>query len=432
MSHDTTNPTPASPPSDPVPLPNDRRALLAGIAGIGAGALLAGARTAHAGPLNPPAGPVASTGKTLTEVEPRIAINSTNTPGSSATSSIFRITQPGSYYLTGNIIATQINRHVIAVAASGVTIDLNGFLIRGLGTVQGAFDCIFAEPGVEGVTVRNGHIELAGRHGINFANVNGGLIEHISAQNCVSVGISCFGFLEGTGRGIVISHCTAVSNSATGIVAGISSVVSHCSAFSNAGSGISAEDGSTITMCASSANALGIFADFGCSVSHCVASNNNGEGIRTNGGTVISACAAYENGSEGIEVQNGCTVVDCTVRRNGSHGIFSFGRSLIRGNTCFENGTSGAGFANISVGLSGDDRIESNNCMNADVGIQVANAGNIILRNTCAGNTTNYVIAANNRYGPIINITATGTAAVSGNSATSTLASTDPHANFAY
>ncbi|MCH8150310.1 MAG: hypothetical protein IH987_20420, partial [Planctomycetes bacterium] len=34
-----------------------------------------------AGNLNPPSGPVTPTMKTLTEVEPRIAINATNTPG---------------------------------------------------------------------------------------------------------------------------------------------------------------------------------------------------------------------------------------------------------------------------------------------------------------------------------------------------------------
>lgn len=431
MSHDTTDPTPPSPPSDPVPLPNDRRALLAGIGGLAAGAFLAGSRTAQGGPITPPPGPVIGTGKTLTEVEPRIAINSTNTPGSSATSSVFRITQPGSYYLTGNIISTTVNRHVIAVAASGVTIDLNGFLIRGLGTVQGAFDCIFAEPGVKRLTVRNGHIELAGRHGINLENVDGGLIEYISAQSCVSAGISSVGPF-GSARAIVISYCTAVSDSSQGISSGTCSVVTHCSATSNAATGISADQGSMITMCASSSNGLGIFAGQGSTISNCAAFSNSEEGIRVTGGTTISACTAYDNNGDGFNVQSGCTVVDCNARRNGRHGISSLGGALIRGNTCSENGTSGAGWANINVGLDGDNRIEGNHCSKADLGIGVTTAGNIIVGNTCSGNDTNYVIAANNRYGPIINITATGTAAVNGNSATSTMSSTDPHANFAY
>ena len=52
--------------------------------------------------------------------------------------------------------------------------------------------------------------------------------------------------------------------------------------------------------------------------------------------------------------------------------------------------------------------------------------------NSASGNTINYDIVINNRYGPIINITASGTAAVSGSSAVSTVATTDPWANFAY
>ena len=89
---------------------------------------LAAAGLLFAGPLDPPAGPVAPTYKTLTEVEPRIAINAANTPGDA--DSLFKITQPGSYYLTGNITGV-VGRHgiEIAVPANGpsVTIDLMGY-----------------------------------------------------------------------------------------------------------------------------------------------------------------------------------------------------------------------------------------------------------------------------------------------------------------
>ncbi|HEX8877066.1 MAG TPA: hypothetical protein VF777_09980 [Phycisphaerales bacterium] len=61
-----------------------------------------------AGPLSPPDGPVMSTGKTLTEVEPRIALTLANTPGDTigsgdATPSFFKSTSHGSYYLTGKL-----------------------------------------------------------------------------------------------------------------------------------------------------------------------------------------------------------------------------------------------------------------------------------------------------------------------------------------
>ncbi|HVZ93498.1 MAG TPA: hypothetical protein VG797_03210 [Phycisphaerales bacterium] len=70
-----------------------------------------------AGPLTPPAGPVAPT----TGPEPRVAINAANTPGDAdATPSMFKITQPGSYYLTGNITGTS-GKAGIEVASSDVT-----------------------------------------------------------------------------------------------------------------------------------------------------------------------------------------------------------------------------------------------------------------------------------------------------------------------
>src|SRR5881392_43776 len=93
---------------------------------IGLGILAAA--VLHAGPLNPPAGPVASSYKTLTEVEPRTAISAANTPGDS--DSLFKITQPGSYYLTGNIQGVS-GKHGVEIAASGVTLDLNGFDLLG-------------------------------------------------------------------------------------------------------------------------------------------------------------------------------------------------------------------------------------------------------------------------------------------------------------
>jgi parallel beta-helix repeat protein len=99
-------------------------------------------------------------------------------------------------------------------------------------------------------------------------------------------------------------------------------------------------------------------------------------------------------------------------------------------NICSSNGNFGDGAGIHATGS--DNRIEGNKCTRADRGIDVDGTGSIIIKNTCSGNTTNYSIVANNRYGPIINITAGGTAAVSGNSAADTSGTTHPWANFAY
>ncbi len=90
---------------------------------------LAGALISRAGPLDPPAGPVTPTYKTLTEVEPRVAINAANTPGNSTC--IFRITQPGSYYVTGNITGVS-GKNGLEIGASNVTVDLNGYAVTGV------------------------------------------------------------------------------------------------------------------------------------------------------------------------------------------------------------------------------------------------------------------------------------------------------------
>ena len=57
---------------------------------------------------------------------------------------------------------------------------------------------------------------------------------------------------------------------------------------------------------------------------------------------------------------------------------------------------------------------------------------NIVIKNTCSGNTTNWDIVASNYYGPIIDRTGVVTAAVVGSAAASSLGSTDANANFSY
>ncbi len=76
------------------------------------------------GSLTPPGAP-GTTMKTLDQVEARTLIDTPHTA----------ITQPGSYYLAANLVATG-NSRVIAITADNVSLDLNGFSIIG-----GAFNC---------------------------------------------------------------------------------------------------------------------------------------------------------------------------------------------------------------------------------------------------------------------------------------------------
>src|SRR4051794_17530032 len=76
-----------------------------------------------------PSGAPAPTFKTLQQLEPRIDLQ--NAPTSAVDSSKpnyhFIINQPGSYYLSANILVTKTNG--IQINAEGVTLDLNGFQI---------------------------------------------------------------------------------------------------------------------------------------------------------------------------------------------------------------------------------------------------------------------------------------------------------------
>src|SRR3954467_921762 len=81
------------------------------------------------GSLAPP-GPPAPTMKKLDEIEPRTNLQATPAPAGVDTSNAnydFIITQPGSYYLSANLVVTKTNG--IQINAEGVTLDLNGFEI---------------------------------------------------------------------------------------------------------------------------------------------------------------------------------------------------------------------------------------------------------------------------------------------------------------
>src|SRR5947208_11417398 len=81
------------------------------------------------GSLTPP-GPPSPTMKKLDEIEPRTNLQATPAPTGVDTGNAdyqFIITQPGSYYLSANLVVTKTNG--IQINAEGVTLDLNGFQV---------------------------------------------------------------------------------------------------------------------------------------------------------------------------------------------------------------------------------------------------------------------------------------------------------------
>ncbi len=380
--------------------------------------ILGAATIVMAGDLIPPAGPVAPTMKALSEVEPRIAINAANTPGDA--NSTFKITQPGSYYLTGNITGAA-GRHGIEIGNNDVTIDLMGHTLRGVG---GSLDGVSRDTGFRNsVRIVNGVIRDWGGDGVDLTLGSG---FHLEDLRLVANG----GNGASLDQASVIVSCVATDNGLRGLNAGTHCEIRGCAAYQNGTDGIGFTNTAAITDCVASSNmATGIFGGGSGVVSRCVVSLNTTIGIRLFDG-MISDCNAGGNFGDGIVLLSGGMISDCVSENNGTNGIVAGQRTRIVGNSCQSNGLSNAS-AGIQV-TGSDNVIDSNTCASNGKGIDVDGTGNVIIRNTCTAGVSSYDIVANNRYGPIVNVPSLGTAAVNGDIAPSTMTTTDPLANFSY
>ena len=80
------------------------------------------------GSLTPPGAP-AATMKSLDQIEPRIPIDATHTPGNG--SNTFIVSAAGSYYLTVNVSGIS-GKNGILITTSNVTVDLSGYTLFGV------------------------------------------------------------------------------------------------------------------------------------------------------------------------------------------------------------------------------------------------------------------------------------------------------------
>lgn len=314
---------------------------------------------ALAGPLNPPAGPVTPT----PGPEPRTPIGPETTPGDPNAS--FIISQPGSYYLTGNFIG-EIMKHGIVIQSDDVSIDLMGFTLQGISGSQDGISSAGAAR--HRIRIVNGTIRQWGGSGIGLAGGVAHHVRNIFASGNGASGIDCH-------QGAIIDSCVAWSNGAQGIECGRSSVIRSCSALENGVNGIVVSDSGmtgesgpgAIINCVASANGFdGFNAGVGCSIVNCAANNNvsdgfavstvssidacaavaNGsDGIRTGGGCAISACASGFNGEDGIDTDRS-SVVGCAARANSGSGIDSFASSTITDCVATENDAAGIATGN--------------------------------------------------------------------------------------
>jgi hypothetical protein len=131
----------------------------------------------------------------------------------------FKITQPGSYKLSGNLIVPALLGG-IDISVPNVTLDLNGFsvigpiLCDGHGSncqgIAGSATGIHASPGA---TIRNGHVQGFITGIVN----NGGVVEDIHASNnfdsiVATNALVRRNFITNNSAGLICTSCTVLDN----------------------------------------------------------------------------------------------------------------------------------------------------------------------------------------------------------------------------
>lgn len=241
------------------------------------------------GDLAPPGAPAPGM-KTLAQIEPRTDIRTL------AASPPYTISQPGSYYLSGNI--TVASGNAIVIAASDVSIDLNGFMIESTSpTLSG--EGISTSGIRERISIRNGVIKgtssvhtvtgaFTGRGftiGISSNDLNFSQIEDLRIAGC-GIGISC-------GRQCLVTRCI-VDVCENGIFNNNFGITSDCIVTNCSDNGIA---GSTVQGC--TATSFSGTAISGGMVTDCHGRSNSGIGLV--GADVISSSRGISASNTGIQ-----------------------------------------------------------------------------------------------------------------------------------
>lgn len=202
---------------------------------------------AVAGSLTPP-GPPAPTFKTLSDIEPRTLIS----PDQNSLEPVV-IDQPGSYYL-GRDIQALPGQDAITINANNVSLDLNGFTVRGNLEVMDGNGIVVNG---ENATIRNGQIRYLDGDGVNCSSGSVTLINVDSTHNggsgatCAHMRVDGGDFSHNTVNGlgglyIAVDRVTANENGANGVGMGADSRVAQSSFIGNTGFGIACPQGNAL------------------------------------------------------------------------------------------------------------------------------------------------------------------------------------------
>lgn len=324
-------------------------------------------------PLNPPPGPIQTTGRTQVNQQ---FIGSLP----------YTISQPGSYVLTGNLTGDGTSNGII-IESSNVTIDLAGFALIGPSSNPNA--AIYATSPGKGqfwhnIAITNGNLDDWGNAGIDLTNAVNVRISQIQAFRC-GIGLylsfksevsdclfmDCFSLGVLSGNVTTLRDCTALYCGGGGFSVGSTSVVSRCAAEYNYNTGFFVGQGSVLTDCAARINfqpkgsASGFVTGDRCLATGCVADGNNGTGFSMVNACTVANCVAIGNGNAGFEAFDDFTATNCDASVNNSIGIYCNGGTITG---CTANGNNSRGISTFF------NRVLVTNCSanwNLDTGIYV-------------------------------------------------------------
>lgn len=218
------------------------------------------------------------------------------------------IVSSGSYRLTSNLIAPNANTTLVSITGSGVSLDLNGFMIRGMSAYGGAPTTTCTNPGsgegVNGtggdVVVSNGHVIGMGSTGVNLGGPNS-RVERVTVEDCCGNGIAI-------GIGSLAHESVVARNFLNGIIAGAASRVSACIAYDNGGSGVTSFPGATRLV-----------------VDGCLAAENGVDGISAGDRSLVRGSLSSSNHDDGIATGSHGQVLESNTVGNSDRGITVLG-----------------------------------------------------------------------------------------------------------
>lgn len=189
------------------------------------------------GDINPPAGPIAPTMKSLDRIEPRVCIN--DLPGDQGAMHV--ITRPGNYYLAGEIIVEAGKSGIVCALDvdsddDNISIDMNGYSVTGLpGSLNGIWCPLVANVRVEKFNVKQEYgpttgTRRCGGDGILIEGADDASVFGVDSENNGGAGISVKSAVKfkagadlskkvnianngggGGGGGIIVLQCESVS-----------------------------------------------------------------------------------------------------------------------------------------------------------------------------------------------------------------------------